>query len=367
MNKRLILIILAIFTVTCGASSVQDSAPDSSGMDLEVGSITGSPTLPKSSLTFVANSIQHKNFQDTSEYCEPYTKKSSHVDIRTQVCTATPDEFMLGILKMEFHELSATIDSKKLGEGVLVNAAEIFKSENGVPEHTRITAEGNNFSGSLTNLTKTIYANTLSITLSYFGLKIPTVETNPVEAAKFDKKLHGFRMIVCSSPSNYSGTVRMQTLCYNRYAELGDVLVDFGKGFMFLNAEMTGEEYRPENYAFNIKRFLLKNESDHIRPEDSSSGKGSVVQGFYNPVISLGKGNEFKESYNITLAHNISNTFHFYDGLSFLKTDGVYCIDEVIEGTCPGGSSDPLTVGVFNAAVDSLVPVFPDTRAIPSE
>lgn len=392
----LLLSVLLILCVTSGCSGqgggalTQDEEAAIDSAATEVGTSMGNPSLPKTSVTFVASTSGESSTRALSasaDYCTPYTEGGA----QSQKCLVTPQHYGLGILAMFLVEC---VDAD--GIVVLCSSSDVTGVSqrrtlyDGDQVDLDLTTEAAAFSGTLNDVEAAIDVGGLQIVTAYVEAEFPDAANSPSEATKLAETVQGVAARICTTPHDGVSAEQMVGRCGNAEARTGDFLVDQdGSGTLgfidFWTQSPVDTATRPELYetfigdnVFNTGTARYLNAVLDPNPELTSSDYYAVA-GYFAPILPLTSLISYEDSgeYALHVAFDISDTLAFIDGNASLIFDNPVCVASlegsvcVADGSEPAefgvydpadGDSDPASVGVFNPYYDGgFLPLLPST------
>lgn len=312
--------------------------------------------------------IQAQTVTPSESYCVESGENAGSGSL-TQTCTATPDDYNLGILAIylvDCQDASSTSVTCDASSGfTTVNArVEIYK---GSQVDMSVTNTASTFSGSLTSLSSSATVGGIQIVTAYYiEQKFPADGTT--EGDKIMSALRGESYRICTTPD---GDANMATRCGQSDAEMGDYLIDLDDDatFNYMSAPdaATVSEVttgRPASYddEFNDSHF-----SDHQVCFAGSACEYEYtetswydVAGHFALLIPVGASVatlDASKSYTLSGSINIANTFQWTDGADAELADASTCVEALIPpDTCASlgkTDKDSGSVGVYNPFYDT--------------
>lgn len=360
MKRHLIPLFLILFlccTICCGSSSSSDEPAD----DNPTIAITFRATANSQSAD--AQHLAATTVTPSEDYCEPAPENESMGSL-TQTCSATPDDYSLGILGIYLVACDDAAGSDTPCRHGYASIADRFELFQGDQQDLSITSVMNAFQPDLAHLSGAFIAGGIQIVTAYVEQAFPTDGTS--EGDRIAAALRGKRYRICTTPTAV-GTAAMSTRCGNGEAQMGDYLVDLDGdgsfGFLQIDDATTVSELRsrPAGYLLHDEYFADQEVAFAglaVNEYTTSSFYGTA--GYFAPLIAFPALQTMhpENQYNVDLTFVLDNSFHWTDGAPGELADADTCVEAlIVPETCVGegksGDSDPVSVGVYNPYYDT--------------
>jgi hypothetical protein len=299
--------------------------------------------------------------------------------VRTQKCYFSSDEsdssdkIRLGVVAMnllEFKDSNEDYSIARPGEDEMVTLTQQvpwFSKQDTNQVVLTVDNEGMKFPLSLEPIEGEVQAGGLQIYYSFIDIQLPD-NSNKVKAAH-----QGMFVRICATPDDVSEDVK-EVSCGNPQAKFGDVLFKENPKKSNMSFFHEGEyvDDRPM-VTHNVRQILLRIMIKTGNVEATEFDIENGLEGYYAPYMSFKEISQFAEDVNnvVSVGFDISQSVHFLDGA--LPQRGVSpvgftpCLDEINGEACPGGSTDPDSVGVYDPEFDILLIDVPKPEIVVKE
>lgn len=361
------LIITAVTLVNLNACGYTESSSSSTSDD--DGSDTATAQTSNVAVDFTTGSGSTSNLSAAVTVSDDYCVEASENEptgSETQSCTATPENYNLGILAIYLVDcVDADGVSVACSSDDFASVGSRTAIYNGDQVDTVISAEGDDFDGEFTDIEGTVNVGGVQVVTAYVEQNFPA---SGDEADKVMEDLQGKAYRICLTDENLVDEDTMETRCGLSDARKGDYLVDLdGDGVFGYIDNVTADSLeevstRPADYNnFNDDHFAsnqvcFRDEGGDCSDEYTSETFYGVAN-YFAPIMSLSEVATLDQDAltAVTVTLDITDTFLWTDGADSELADADTCVGEISD-ECVQGSfddSDSGSVGVYNIFYDT--------------
>ena len=378
MNTRLLIILSCIlclgFTAACSKSETSDATSDvydmsSYDVGLNTGNPTTNPTKQTQSLTLSfstsSQSESAEEEQSWQDYCKDLPKITKFKNVLSHACSFTPQSLVIGVTSMslaycpnEAGENDVCANATEVSEG-----ANLYTADSGEVLRIDMSEGIADVSEKISALSGSVESGGMNLSIAYVELKSPG--NDDAHGYRVASGLQNVTYKICTT--NHKD-VDVTNIC-GEGAKLGDVYFDVdGDGEFAKLDESYQETMSDEIDVYNIKRYLKGIYQLANLSSDGSATLELFAAGdiYLESVLSFDQVVSFSEDESkvINISYDLSNTFIFMDGLLARDSQGDgskshVCLDELVDGDCQFGSSDPNGIGIFDTNYDQFVQILP--------
>lgn len=373
LQKRFWLIALVFcFAINACATSSSLDIPTEDEKVPEVGTSSGNPSLPKTTITMKSFGPETNSGpaflvgNSSHPYCSPFigNEQWGH---ETQLCHVRPQKYQMGILAIDLIECTKDgAVSTCQGADTISKRVRIYS---GSQVNQLIDNAGVSFDGTLTEPAEDLQVGGIQVVVAHIMQYFPEETGNKVEAAKLHPSVQGMHSLLCTTPENEVTDEVMQERCLNVQAQRGDILIDQNhdgtSGFFFVGDVGLDINYeiplRPKRYEDIVGHngFMDGNiNSTTIEPTpEFTDGSFYDIPGYYAPVLSLKTvvNHKADTGLNYLVAFKLDETIGFLDGFgSMHRQKKPVCVAAIADSGCPHGDDDPKSVGIYDPRADGV-------------